>query len=98
MAHRYPELNRASVKRHAARNTQIIREAKNVPCTDCGEEFPYYVMDFDHRESSLKRQSVGTMTTYSKGNLLAEIAKCDVVCANCHRIRTFERLEDQGSQ
>lgn len=59
---------------------------------DCGQTFPMCVMDFDHRDPSLKCFGIGQYKEGSVTKLLAEIAKCDVVCANCHRIRTF-RLE-----
>jgi hypothetical protein len=59
------------------------------PCTDCGEADPL-VLEFDH----LGEKSFGV----SKGlrdrpwpDVLAEIDKCDVVCANCHRRRTAIR-------
>lgn len=60
---------------------------------DCGESYPYYVMDFDHREGEHKVQIVSILA--NRGTLKQvreEIAKCDVVCSNCHRIRTFKRL------
>ena len=71
---------------------QIMRQHKSKPCADCGGEFPFYVMDFDHRDANEKCLSVSRLVQYmSVERLLAEIAKCDVVCANCHRIRTYER-------
>ena len=71
----------------------IIQEAKNLPCTDCGGRFPSYVMDFDHRPGVTKVAILSRMhKTHGKAAILAEIEKCDVVCANCHRIRTFSRL------
>lgn len=62
---------------------------KKGPCADCGVQYPPYVMDFDHvGEKSLKiSESFQTSST----RLLNEIAKCELVCANCHRIRTHER-------
>ena len=67
----------------------IVRKAKEVPCADCGVSYPYFVMDFDHRENKVFELSSGLRC--SKAALLAEIAKCDVVCANCHRLRTHAR-------
>ena len=73
-----------------ARLRHLIRAAKARPCTDCGIEYPYYVMDFDHRGG--KSFNIAT-AGYKIGRkkLLAEIAKCDVVCSNCHRERTHAR-------
>jgi hypothetical protein len=51
-------------------------------------------MDFDH-VSGKKENNVGTMVAHgwNRDRVLAEIAKCDLVCANCHRIRTKKRKE-----
>jgi len=57
---------------------------------DCAEIYPSCVMDFDHVRG-VKRFSVGQMTNCPASTIETEIAKCDVVCANCHRIRTYTR-------
>ena len=77
-----------------ARNRRAIREAKDVPCADCGRRFPHYVMDFDHRPGEVKCFNVSIAAgqpRLSWERMRAEIAKCDVVCANCHRERTYQR-------
>ena len=74
------------------RNKAIAQAAKDVPCADCGKRFPAVVMDFDHRDPNKKRYPAkGMAVLFSAGEtaLRAEIAKCDVVCSNCHRIRTW---------
>lgn len=72
----------------------IIRDAKSVPCVDCGQCFHYCVMDFDHRPGEIKLFSVADAPKrgVSFDKVRAEIAKCDPVCANCHRLRTFKRM------
>jgi hypothetical protein len=71
---------------------QAIREAKNVPCADCGVRYPYYVMDFDHRDPSEKLFDISKCDRLGGFRQLEiEIAKCDVVCANCHRERTHKQ-------
>jgi hypothetical protein len=51
-------------------------------------------MEFDHREAGSKTQAVTRMVGRAgTGRIVAEAAKCDVVCANCHRMRTFRRRE-----
>ncbi|MBY0526703.1 MAG: hypothetical protein K2R98_25135 [Gemmataceae bacterium] len=83
--------------KYGKRLKAMIREAKNRPCADCGLPYPYYVMEFDHRENEIKICNVGTMMArkgYSLGQVLAEIAKCDVVCANCHREGTHQRRQN----
>src|SRR5437660_4297026 len=76
------------------RNRKLIRDAKNVPCADCGHRYPHYVMDFDHRPGEKKcfrLAAAAGQTRLSWEKMAAEIAKCDVVCANCHRERTQQR-------
>jgi hypothetical protein len=68
---------------------ELIRTRKSVPCMDCNNQYPYYVMDFDHRDPKEKSFTIASMTNKSNVELvMKEIEKCDVVCANCHRIRT----------
>jgi hypothetical protein len=71
----------------------FIREAKSDPCMDCQVSFPPYVMDFDHRPGEEKLMNVGTAGSlrWSLRQLQEEIAKCDLVCSNCHRERTHQR-------
>jgi hypothetical protein len=84
---------RASAK-YRARIRAIIAEAKNRACADCGRHFPTCVMDFDHVRGEKKfkvAEAVQRAYGLNFDRLRAEIAKCDVVCANCHRIRTASR-------
>ena len=62
---------------------------------DCGVQYPHYVMDFDHREKDLKLDSINRIInyhSYSKGKIIEEIEKYDLVCANCHRKRKYCRV------
>jgi hypothetical protein len=61
------------------------------PCVDCGEDNPV-VLEFDHRNRDEKIKSVSHMTTHSRESVMAEVAKCDVRCVNCHRLRTAKQL------
>lgn len=72
---------------------ELLRELKAKPCADCGLSFHWSAMDFDHRED--KREAVSQMVAhgYTVDEILAEVAKCDVVCSNCHRFRTWKRKE-----
>ena len=71
-----------------------LREYKSLkPCVDCGAVYPHYVMDLDHRDPETKVDHLSNMVRRKGlGAVKAEVEKCDLVCANCHRIRTFERL------
>lgn len=75
-----------------ARQTEILDRIRDVPCIDCGQYFGKDVMEFDHREPAAKTALVPQMTgRVGTNKLLAEVAKCDVVCANCHRERTHRQ-------
>ena len=82
--------NAEKVQRYAAKKSRYIRAQKEgKPCMDCGEYYPYYVMDFDHVRGT-KEFNISD-AAYSVGfqRLIDEIVKCDLVCSNCHRERTF---------
>lgn len=68
---------------------QLIRDLKSKPCADCGIEYPFYVMDFDHVRGE-KKYAIGEHSIPWEA-IAEEIEKCDVVCANCHRKRTWQR-------
>ena len=62
------------------------------PCVDCGET-DVRVLEFDHRDPTTKRQSIGHLAARKRRQLvLAEIEKCDVRCVNCHRRRTAHQF------
>jgi hypothetical protein len=85
--------NRAWHKAHPDRidgNRALVLAAKSGPCMDCGGVFHYSVMDLDHVRGE-KRFALALAGHYSKAVVEAEIAKCDLVCSNCHRMRTFKR-------
>lgn len=81
-----------SASRSRVRKRDYIHRLKSSkPCMDCGVIYPYYVMDFDHvRGTKVERINVLSQSA-GKENLEAELAKCDLVCANCHRERTHQR-------
>ncbi len=67
----------------------LIGYFREHPCVECGESNPV-VLDFDHLGD--KRFEIGAnLCTYGWQTVLDEIAKCEVVCANCHRVRTARR-------
>jgi hypothetical protein len=75
-------------KEQTDRRREMLAEIKDVPCQDCGGSFPSCAMDFDHRDPSEKQFDIGKTVTRAWDKILLEIDKCDIVCANCHRIRT----------
>jgi hypothetical protein len=63
------------------------------PCADCNKTYHPIVMDFDHCRGEKKLGEVGDMSgKASSARILTEMKKCELVCANCHRVRTFKRL------
>jgi formate-dependent nitrite reductase cytochrome c552 subunit len=97
-ANREREIER--VTRRQAATTAFLRQLRNVPCADCGGRFEGHQMDFDHRDPSTKAFNLctGRAALKSRDQLLAEAAKCDVVCANCHRVRTRDRSRQRPEQ
>jgi hypothetical protein len=79
------------VARTEEATTAFLRELRDVPCTDCGGRFAPHQMDFDHRDPGTKSFTPTSARIVSTQRILDEVAKCDVVCANCHRIRTHAR-------
>lgn len=74
----------------------IISFIKNRPCQDCGRTYPPYVMDFDHRDIEIKNFTISPCVgSLAIKKLRNEIEKCDVVCSNCHRIRTWNRKHNR---
>lgn len=65
------------------------------PCADCRGVFHPAAMHWDHRPGTQKVGEISRMVTRaSLEDTLAEIEKCDLVCANCHAVRTYERRRD----
>lgn len=85
---------KARAKARTAAMTAYVKELKeNTPCADCNTKYPYYVMDFDHLPGYEKAGLMATLVLMgSWSKMLAEIEKCELVCANCHRERTHSRL------
>ena len=66
-------------------------EMKRAPCKDCSNTYPPECMDFDHipeRGPKLFAVSRAVPSYKQADKIRDEIKKCDLVCANCHRIRT----------
>jgi len=72
----------------------LTKESK--PCMDCNKSYPFFIMDYDHvfgekydnLSKLYKRVTLNTLDLID-----IEIAKCDLVCSNCHRVRTNNRRE-----
>ena len=74
-----------------------LKEIKeNAGCADCGQT-NHIDLDFDHLKD--KKYNISRMIHdgFSWAAIKKEISKCEVVCANCHRIRTYNRLTSKAS-
>lgn len=91
---RHLEKARATLLENKNKMRRYTHEYKEAcGCSDCKVKYAYYVLDFDHRPGEIKLGSVGDMIKRLDWKLLhEEIAKCDVVCSNCHRERTYRRI------
>lgn len=79
---------------HKRKMRRWLDTLKNLPCMDCGSAYPPYVMHFDHVKKGKKfNVSEGISRGYALTTVLAEIAKCELICANCHAERTHNRQD-----
>lgn len=88
---RDPDYFARKTAKNMCKKREWLKARKDAPCADCGQRYPFYVMEFDHREREAKKFTIGAGRSISFADLKVEVEKCDVVCANCHRIRTFEQ-------
>jgi hypothetical protein len=81
-----------SIKKQKEFLAQYLKDIKEKnPCMDCKISYPYYMMDFDHVRGTKHSNVAELINTLSKKRLDEEIAKCEIVCSNCHRARTYLR-------
>jgi hypothetical protein len=98
----YYDRNKEQVKvksaEHRSKVIKYIQQLKqDTVCMDCGIDYPYWIMEFDHRPGVKKVGNISMMyKTHSFEEVKAEIEKCDVVCSNCHKDRTRSRLIRTG--
>jgi hypothetical protein len=81
-----------TLKTSSARRKQNLElvQAEKVKrgCACCGYNKDACALDFDHLDPDKKNAGVGRMMTHSFSKILEEIEKCQILCANCHRIKT----------
>lgn len=98
----YDKKRYASIdKKRKNTNTKIIRDRQRKllkeikeksGCLDCGNK-DHRVLDFDHVRGNKFLELSLMVGSYSDKRILEEIEKCDIRCANCHRVITYERRE-----
>ena len=81
--------NKARFKRRSASHVNTIKAS--TPCHDCGVQYPPHVMTFDHVRGTKETDIAVAAWRWSVERIDEEIAKCEIVCANCHAERTYQR-------
>lgn len=84
----------AQVKERRRRLHEWNNQIKSAtPCADCGRSFHPVAMAWDHLPGSEKVTEVSNLVRAGKTlQARKEIAKCELVCANCHAVRSYQRL------
>ena len=81
-----------SIRKEDRREWLIDQKVARVACMDCHKKVERdntFVFDYDHREPNQKTEAISTMLhSWTTDRLLHEMDKCDLICANCHRVRT----------
>lgn len=92
---RYRQKNKMKIKKamsnYLLKRKAFIAQVKNKPCMDCGGWYEPVQMDFDHRPNEKKLFTISQRYCWKLSYIYKEIQKCDLVCANCHRLRTAKR-------
>lgn len=83
-------------KTYATKNQLLVLDRLASGCVDCGES-DVRVLEFDHLPEFQKLANVSSLVSGSSDKLIEEMNKCDVVCANCHKRRTYSRLPSYKS-
>lgn len=93
-AKRWKLQNKDAAKLHRRndflKKREFVNREKSRPCSDCGVQYSTWVMQFDHRDPALKLFDLSDFGSIGMEKIMAEIAKCDAVCANCHAERTHK--------
>ena len=84
-------------RRKKIRDMISTYKTENNVCADCKESYAYWQLDFDHLENKSFGISSFSAKTADVEKIKEEMAKCEIVCANCHRNRTFYRQIGSGN-
>lgn len=98
-AKKHRALVKASKDKRVALLARMIDKLKAVACADCDYLFPPVCMDFDHLPGAGKLAGISKMvrTGWPEAKILLEVKKCEVVCSNCHRLRTMKRRKAKAA-
>ncbi len=70
----------------------LVKKLKLNPCVDCNKVYDYWIMEFDHLSNKMHGINKLVCSNMSMNTLIKELEKCELVCGNCHAIRTHNRL------
>lgn len=80
------------VKRASFNRSFMKRVKLKYGCMNCGYKAHFAALHFDHREPEIKEKNIQKMTACSLKKIKNEMRKCDILCANCHAVRTHKQL------
>jgi len=89
-SYQYKKQYNADTRRKITKTIQKIKTDSG--CVDCGGKFDHFILEFDHLpqyEKSGSPTEIGSKLGIKAA--LEEIKKCDIICANCHKARTWKR-------
>jgi len=89
------ERSRKRRKRLKEEHRRYLRELRSsTPCMDCKQKYHWVAMQFDHVRGT-KVANIADLVSAGRdrSTLLRELQKCELVCANCHAVRTYTRLQ-----
>lgn len=76
-------------RRHRQQRLRLLRRFKQFKgCARCGYNDDYHALDFHHVDGVGDRQAHKRLRNGSRATVKCELAKCEVLCANCHAIET----------
>lgn len=90
--HHKKETNRRRKEYKKLAQAYVRKLKESTPCADCGSFYPWPVMDFDHQREKVEDVSRLVNNGSSLNTIKDEIDKCEIVCANCHRMRSLGHL------
>lgn len=83
----------ARLQEHRQQMRQLVNRWKEMKgCSSCGFKGHHFQLDLDHINSSSKKNEGNSRAyepSWSKARIKEELAKCQILCANCHRLKTF---------
>lgn len=83
-------------KQRAEREAYVFQLKIQNPCVDCGENYHPCQMQYDHIGTDKVASVSDMIRNHTLARVKLEIAKCELVCANCHAMRTWQRKRNSA--